>query len=323
MPQFQEHVLLSGFTNYRIGGPARFFFEARSAADVEWAVREAKKSGLPLFIFGGGTNLLVRDEGFPGLVLKPNIRFLETDGGILKAGAGSAIEDLLTFTVRRGLSGLEWAGGLPGTVGGAIRGNAGAFGGEIKDAVQSAESFDVDDMRPVRRRNTECDFSYRSSVFKKKGGKEIVLSATFSLKRGNPKEIAAKIEEKIHYRRERHPLEYPNIGSIFKNVPLAQMYTEGTQEYAEAVRTSTCNLRGAAIPIKTDPFPVAPTAYLISEAGLKGVRVGGAVISPKHPNFIVNVGGAKAADVLELIALIKRKVLDRFGIILEEEVEII
>jgi UDP-N-acetylmuramate dehydrogenase len=240
-------------------------------------------------------------------------------------GAGVPITELLHYSITKSLSGLEWAGGLPGTLGGAIYGNAGCFKGEIKDIVQEVVSLDTSGSRPklIKRKNQACGWSYRSSVFKKNKRKEIILEAVLLFRPGDKSVIRESIEEKISYRRERQPLEYPNIGSIFKNVPLTRIYAESTRNYAEALRNLTFSLRGSLAPVKVDPSPIVPTAHLIHAAGLKGVSFGGAMISPKHPNFIVNVLDAKAGDVKKLIELAKRSVSKRFGIELEEEVVIL
>lgn len=318
---FQSDVDLKTHSNYKIGGQARFFYVAKNVDQITGTLDRWRKEEIRMclshralprhshtFILGGGTNLLISDKGFDGLVLKPEINLLKVEGDMVKAGAGVPVSDLLQFTVSQSLSGLEWAGGLPGTVGGAIRGNAGAFGGETKDAIKEVVSLDISGKAPrvVKRNNAECKFDYRNSVFKINDGKEIVLEATFALKKGDKKAIRQAIEDKIKYRKERHPMEYPNIGSIFKNVDL---------------RTVPKKLQGQfASVVKPDPFPVVPTAYLISESGLKGVSWGGAMISPKHPNFIVNVLDAKAEDVKTLIKLVKAAVKEKYGIKLEEEV---
>ena len=327
---FRENISLAEHTSYKIGGPARYFFEARNLGELDGAVREARKKNLPIFILGGGTNLLISDEGFDGLALKPDFHFLEQDGNEVNVGAGVSISELLNYLITHSLSGLEWAGGLPGTVGGAVRGNAGAFGGETKDLIKSVRSFDTEKFEEVEREASACDFGYRSSVFsardacpsevgRRRGsafggknsrgdsGKEIIVSAKFALKKGNGEAVKKSVDEKINYRRERHPLEYPNIGSIFKNVNVEKI--------------SGAHLLGMKSVVKTDPMPVVPAAYLISQAGLKGVSFGGAMISPKHPNFIVNVLEAKASDVKTLIELVKNEVQGKFGIILEEEVQ--
>lgn len=324
----REHVPLKNYSNYKIGGPARFFAEPRNHKEIVAAVDEWRartRGNGKMVILGGGTNLLIDDKGFSGLVLKPNLMGLSARGEMVKVGAGVAMDDLLGFAITRNLSGFEWAGGLPGTVGGALRGNAGAFGGEMKDSVHEVVSLSLHGSKPkvIRRTRRACRFGYRMSVFKEGTGDEVILSATFRLKRGNRKAIRNAIEEKIRYRKERHPMEYPNIGSIFKNVPLSQI--KGTIVHLDA-HTVRVHKRGNprtfmfTAPVKQDPFSMIPTAYLISEAGLKGVSRGGATISPKHPNFIVNTGTATAKDVKKLIALVRMKVEKRFGVALEEEV---
>lgn len=323
MPQFKENVPLSKFSHYKIGGPARFFFEAKSEKDVRWAVGEAKARKLPIFILGSGTNLLIDDKGFDGLVLRPDIKEIKAHKQIVTVGAGTLMTDVLTFATERSLVGLEWAGGLPGTVGGAVRGNAGCFGGEMKDRIVSVRSFNIKTMKVVTRAGNECAFAYRHSIFKKKNAAEIILSVTLALTKGNKKEIAKVIKERIKYRKEHHPLEHPNIGSIFKNVPLDTVYKKGGVKYKKSLRETALVFRGSSFSVKTDPFPVISAAKLVSESGLRGVSVGGAMISPKHPNFIVNVLGAGSTDVRCLITLAKAEVHKKFGIHLEEEVQLL
>jgi UDP-N-acetylmuramate dehydrogenase len=247
MPQFKEDVPLSKFSHYKIGGPARFFFDAKSVSEVRWAVKEAKKRKLPVFVLGGGTNILISDDGFEGLVLRVAIRDIKVRGTTVTVGAGVPMADLLKFAVAHSLAGLEWAGGLPGTVGGAVRGNAGCFGGETKDGVVSVTSFDMKKMTLVTRTARACAFGYRQSLFKKKNGAEIILSATFALAKGNKKEIAKVIKERIAYRNEHHPMEHPNIGSIFKNVPLHAVRTRGACNIKKrfAMHHSPCAVRGS------------------------------------------------------------------------------
>jgi UDP-N-acetylmuramate dehydrogenase len=305
-PRYHANVPLAQFSSYRIGGPAREYCEAGSAEEVREAVAEAQRRGWRLFVLGGGTNLLIDDYGFDGLVLRPNLRLLEAEGTRVRVGAGILVAELLEFLEERHLSGLEWSGGLPGTVGGAVRGNAGAFGGEIKDVATEVVSLDVVTLKFVTRANAECRFDYRNSVFKQ-GTREIILTTTFDLREGDPAEIARIIEQRKEYRRQRQPLEYPNIGSIFKNVDLKRV--------PEPVRELCAHV------IKVDPFPVVPTAFLLSEAGLKGLRRGGAMISPKHPNFIVNMDHASSADVRALVNEAKRTIRERFGVELEEEIQ--
>ncbi len=318
---FQEKIPLSRYSNYKIGGPARYFFESDKADDLIAAVGKARRMKTSVFILGGGTNILFSDDGFPGLIIKPNNRFIKNDCDdfCLRIGAATPIEELLDYSIAKGLSGLEWAGGLPGNLGGAIYGNAGCFGGEIKDNVKEVISLDISGPKPkiVKRINSECGFGYRSSIFKKNKNQEIILEVALLFKKGDKKAIQSDVEEKVNYRKERQPLEYPNIGSIFKNVPLTRINADNTLRQGSGQARINANIKNA---IKTDPFPVIPTARLISEAGLKGISYGGAIISPKHPNFIVNALNASAQDVKKLIELAKNKVKEKFLIDLEEEI---
>jgi UDP-N-acetylmuramate dehydrogenase len=323
MPKFQENIPLSRFSNYKIGGPARFFFDAKSEADVRWAVKEAKAKKIPIFVLGGGTNLLIDDRGWNGLVLRVHVQGTKAKGTALAVGAGASMDDLLNVSVKKSLSGLEWAGGLPGTLGGAIRGNAGCFGGEMKDVLVSVRSFDTATMKIVTRPAAKCGFGYRESIFKKKNGREIILGATLRLIKGDKKKIAAAIREKIMHRETHHPLQHPNIGSIFKNVPLALMYKKESASYRRTLAAGTLAFRGSTFSIKNDPFPVIYATKLIAESGLRGVSFGGAMISPKHPNFIVNVLGANSGDVKRLMGLAKTEVKNKFGVVLDEEVQIV
>jgi len=238
--------------------------------------------------------------------LKPEIKKLQVSGFKCQVGSGVLVSDLLDFCIGKGLSGLEWAGGLPGTVGGAIRGNAGAFGGEMKNVIESVVSLDISqtNSKIIKRSGLESLFDYRSSIFKRTPGKEIIFEATLKLEKGNQNKIEEEMNKNINYRLVNHPLEYPSLGSTFKNVP------------RESIKTNIENM-----PIKKDPFEVVPAAYFIAEAGLRGVSSGGAMISPKHPNFIVNVLEATSEDVKNLIKLVKNEIKKKFGVELEEEIE--
>ncbi len=308
MIKLEENILLSKFSNYKIGGPARYFTEVENISELKEAVIWAKENHQPIFILGGGTNLLINDQGFNGLIIKINLFGIELEKDrLVKAGAGVSMSELINFSIKNSLSGLEWAGGLPGTLGGAVRGNAGAFAGEIKDIIRSVESFDTETLETIKRDNTECRFGYRMSIFKEKKGREIILGVVLDLKIGEREKIEQAVQEKIEYRKKYHPLEYPSIGSIFKNVDVKDI-PEGLIEKIKA-------------PVKSDPFPVVPVAYIISEAGLKDRREGDALVSPKHPNYIVNVGHATAKNVHDLIDIVKAEVKNKFNITIEEEVQ--
>lgn len=305
--QIKENISLKHFANYEIGGPARFFCEAKTTEDLLLGAQFAEEKKVPIFILGSGTNLLISDHGFNGLVIKISLNDIREEGGrMLRAGAGTLMSDVLLYAAKKGYGGLEWAGGLPGTLGGAVRGNAGAFGGEMKDVIFSVDFFNLDTLKIETKLAEECEFGYRSSIFKTRLPRAVILSAVMQFVSTEPVHLERVIREKMEYRKERHPLEYPNIGSIFKNIPVEKLNHGLRTEFAGV--------------IKQDPFPVIPIALLISEAGLKGVSAGGAMISPKHPNFIVNVCDATSEDVRSLIHLVKEEMRSKFNITPEEEI---
>ena len=304
LPGTRKNVSLAPHTTFKIGGPAKYFFIAKSTQDVVDALKVVKSCKIPFFVLAGGSNVLIADKGFDGLVIKIQNTKYQILNTKVHAEAGVSMETLVRETGKKGLTGLEWAGGLPGSTGGAVRGNAGAFGGEIKDTI--AQVFVLNTKGSVRTLSKkQCRFSYRDSVFKEKSW--IVLSATFALKKGDITKIQSIAKEHVAYRKDRHPLEYPNAGSMFKNCSLTQFSKKLQEQMAHIV--------------KVDPFPVVPTAYLISEAGLKGLRVGRAEVSRKHPNYVVNLGGAEAKDVLRLIEKVKKEIKKKFSVTLEQEVQ--
>ena len=316
---FQRNISLSKYSSYKIGGPAKYFFKAKNIEDIIKAIKKwrgfasyrNKASCTGLFILGGGTNILFDDDGFNGLVIKPDIKFIKRDGNTLMVGAGTPLTPLLNYSIIKNLSGFEWAAGIPGTVGGAVRCNAGAFGGEMKDVIVEVYILDISKSKPriKKRSRSACCFGYRSSIFKKQPfGKtgEIITYVVLKLKDGNRKSIKKIIKRNIDYRQKHHPLEYPSAGSIFENTDVKKLNKNLKKRFISV--------------IKSDPFPVIPAAYLISKAGLRGISYGGAMISLKHPNFIVNVSNATAHDVKNLIKLVKKEVYKEFKIKLKEEI---
>ena len=313
MPYIQKNIHLSDHSNYKIGGPASYFMEIKSSDDLKNGLSEfyktvSKSFDIPIFILGSGTNVLIHDEGFAGLVIKNSIREIRPLGkSRVYCGSGNLLEELVEFCTKNSLSGLEWAGGLPGTVGGAVRGNAGAFRGETKDNVVSVKSIDLKTFEIRERDNKDCKFGYRTSIFKSEEGRgELILGETFKFSKGERAKIARKVLEKREYRSQRHPLEYPNIGSTFKNIPYDLVPSEFKEEFREY--------------IKDDPFPIVPVAKLLALAGLKGIKSGNAQISEKHPNFIVNLGNASSEDVVKLINIAKKTIKEKYHIELEEEI---
>ena len=304
----KTNVSLKDYSNYKIGGPASYFLEVTSKNDLINGLEEWDKLNLnkKIFILGGGTNILIDDKGFDGLVIHNNIIGIERVGENIVAGSGVLISYINKFAIDNSLSGFEWSGGLPGTIGGAVRGNAGAFSGETKDAVTEVESISLDSEEKKKRDNKQCNFGYRNSIFKNEANMEMIFSVTLGLKTGDSAKIAKETKEKMDYRNQKHPMEYPNIGSTFKNINVEEVPPNLKEELMQYV--------------KNDPFPVIPVAKLLFLSGVKGKREGDAQISEKHPNFIVNRGAAKYEDVIKLIAFAKEAVKNKFNISLEEEI---
>jgi UDP-N-acetylmuramate dehydrogenase len=305
----EKNKIIAPLTNFKIGDEALYFITLENLEDIYDFLELKEKFNLPIFILGGGTNLLF--DKFNGFVIKTKFKNFEIlEPYVLKIGANFLVSEVLEKLCKMGFSGFEWAGGLPGEIGGAIRGNAGCFGGEIKDLVIEVEALNLKTGEIKIFKKEEIEFEYRNSFFKK--NKEwLILSGIFKFNQGDKEKIKKEIEEKINYRKEKHPLEYPNAGSIFKNINF------------EKAPEKLKNLALEKNKVKNDPFPVIPTAFVISELGLKGFKIGKAQISEKHANFIINLGGATFKDVYSLIDYIKKKVEDEFEVKLEEEIEIV
>jgi len=296
----KEDIPLAKFTSFNIGGRAKYFFEGNNKREIIKAVSLAKQEDLPFFILGGGSNLLVDDKGYQGLVIKIQNSGLkiqkENSNFKVAAGAGTSLSLLASNAAENGLSGLEWTVGIPGTLGGAIYGNAGAFGKSMKDIVKEVEVFDAKDLQVKIYSLEDCRFDYRESIFKKDKNL-IILSAVLELKKGEKKEIENKMKRYLSERKKKQPMGFACAGSVFKNPSFAQTSRR----------------------FMTDRELSA--GELIERCGLKGRSIGGAKISEKHANFIINLGKAKFSDVRRLIDLIKKRVRSKFGIELEEELQ--
>jgi len=287
MLNIKKNVPLAKYTTFKIGGPAKYFCIAKNKEDLIKAVKKAKELKLSFFILGNGSNVLALDRGFDGLVIKIENCKLKIENCNIYAEAGTKLKDLVKLSARKGLAGLEWLAGIPGTVGGAVYGNAQAFDNKMSDIVKTVEVFDVKNFKVKNFSKKQCHFSIKDSIFKKNKNL-IIISAVLKLKKGNKREIQKKIKEYLKTRKQKHPLNFPSAGSVFINK-------------------------------KGSP----PSAFLIESAGLKGAKLAKAMVSKKHAGFIVNLGGAKAKDVLGLIKIIKQKVKNKFGINLKEEIQII
>ncbi|GHU61108.1 UDP-N-acetylenolpyruvoylglucosamine reductase [Clostridia bacterium] len=274
-------------TTMRVGGPVDLFLEAKSMQGLIAAARVALRSGLPIFILGKGSNVIVRDGGFAGAVLSTSTALsgvcIDEEESTLCAGAGETLSVAARAAAKAGLSGLEEFSGIPGSVGGAVLMNAGAYDREISGVLKQVRVFDILDNNQITFTGEECRFGYRTSIFKTSEPRYLILDAEFSLAADEPKAIEARMADYTRRRGESQPLELPSAGSFFKRPP---------GDYA---------------------------ARLIDEAGLKGRSLGGARVSPKHAGFIVNTGEATAADVLGLALEVQACVRTSFGVELEIE----
>ncbi len=273
-------------TTFRIGGPAQVFVTPRSVEELGQVVLAVNNSKIPYFVVGHGSNLLVSDRGIQGVVIQLYNNFADftIDGGKVYAKAGVMLNRLGNAVRDAGLTGFEFAAGIPGTLGGAVMMNAGAYGGEMKDIVTAVQLMDSQG-NLFEKSGEEMEFSYRHSIIEEKG--YIVIGATLTLQEGDIGEITARMEELALARKTKQPLEYPSAGSTFKR---PEGYFAGK---------------------------------LIMDAGLRGYAVGGAQVSEKHCGFVINKGGATAADVQRLMEDVQHKVYDKFQVQLEPEVRFV
>jgi UDP-N-acetylmuramate dehydrogenase len=288
-------------TTLKVGGPARWFWQAPDVETLARVLDVCTQSAIPYLFIGHGSNLLMSDEGYDGLVIQNRCKGC-TVGDITEAESGVSFGSLFLQTARAGYAGLEWAIGIPGTVGGALVSNAGAYRGNIGPLVSSVRVFSNGQDQTVGPEWME--FSYRDSRLRR-GGLDgtVVLSCTLALtERSDPDTIVAQAKEYQAQRRAKQPYA-PSAGSFFKNVQ--------NRALAESLDTLPGGMKAAG---------VVPAGFLSEACGLKGLRVGGAEVSEKHANFLVNAGGATASDLRALASKVKSIVYERFGVTLEEEV---
>ena len=285
-----ENEPMSKHTSFRIGGPAAVYAVAEEPAELREVLEICTLAGAEHMLIGNGSNFLVADEGYPGIMIKlaggfDSIAQDSEDETVLTVGASRLLAGTSAYAAERGLAGLEFASGIPGSIGGAVFMNAGAYGGEMKDITESALVMRADGSETFRLDNTELGFGYRHSAVADNG--LVVISARLRLDRDEPAAIAERIRDLQARRNAKQPVNYPSAGSTFKR-------------------------------------PVGGyAAALIDEAGLKGYRVGGAAVSEKHAGFVINTGGATAADVLAVMRHVRKTVRERSGITLEPEVRLI
>jgi len=306
MLDIQQNKPLSDLTTFEIGGPAKYYVEVTNEEGIRDALGWAREHDESFFVMGGGSNLLIPDEGFDGLVIRIVSEQFGFTGDILEADAGCNLLHLIRAASEQGLGGWEKLGGIPGTIGGAVRGNAGAFGPEIKDFLVYAHAINTKTEDTHEFSNAECEFAYRQSYFKK-NPEWIITKVHIKLEKVNPEAGKAEIEATIKEREKRHIQDVRAAGSFFLN-PVAPVHVVSTFEQEKGVESRSGRV---------------PAGWLIEKAGLKGTRLGGAQSSEQHPNYLVNVENAKASEVRELADRIKRTVEEKFGVILEEEAVIL
>jgi len=285
MGRLRENVLLSEYSTFRIGGIARYLIEVDNAEDLKKVIQKALELNLQFIVIGGGSNILFSSKGYNGLVIvfKSNNTFSINDN-LIEVDASVSLNYLINKL--NNYTGLEWAVGIPGTVAGAINGNAGAFGGEMSELIKQVKVLEVKDNQIIEKdfSKEDCKFSYRNSIFKNNPNL-IIASAILELKKDSEENVKQKIKSNLSKRISKQPKGF-SIGSIFKN---GEDFSAGE---------------------------------LIEKAGLKGLQIGDAKISDEHANFIINLGKATSDDVLELIKIVKKEVKEKFSIDLEEEIKI-
>lgn len=304
MIQIQENIPMAPLTSFRLGGNARYYVEVKTLDELKEALQFAKEKNTDFYVLGGGSNVVVCDSGFLGVVIRMKINETCANDNVLEIGAGVPLIKAINVAAAEELSGMESLAGIPGTVGGAVRGNAGAFGSEIGPLVKSVKVLDVEKMSEVIFNRADCEFGYRTSAFKNNKNL-IIISVQFELSFGESEAIKQKIQQTIAMRTSKGLHGVMSAGSFFMNpvVENKQLLDEFEKE------------NGA--PSKNGKIPAG---WIIEQAGLKGKKIGGAQMSEIHANYLINTGDATADDVMMLQSYVKQQIRDQFGIQMQEEV---
>lgn len=304
--KIEQNKNLKEFSTYKIGGVAKYFCTARSEIDLQEACAWAEEKKKKFLVLGGGSNLLINDGEIDALVIKMENTEIKAQSERIVAQAGALLSSLVLSATSNTLTGMEWAAGVPGTVGGAVRGNAGCFGSDIKAVIETVKIFDTKKKKIIIFSNKDCDFTYRSSVIKK-NPELLIIEAIFKLQRGRLDEIKEKVDFILDRRNGAYP-RLPSAGSVFKSLYLDEIKPQNQilhKKYEESDIARNGKI-GAW--------------RLIKELGLQGHIIGGAKVSLEHANFIVNTGKASSQDVIDLINYVKNNVKLKLGIDLEEEI---
>jgi UDP-N-acetylmuramate dehydrogenase len=305
MLNIQENVPLAPMTSFRIGGPAKFYVEVKSVEELKESLSYAKEKNLDYYVLAGGTNLLISDSGFVGLIIRIKFNEIKVNAdGLVEASAGTPLIKVVNFSAENGFTGIESLAGVPGTFGGAVRGNAGAFGTEIGSHIFEVTALNVETLEIEKFKQASSDFSYRLSIFKK-DKKLIVVSATLSLENAEVAQCKAKVMEIVMGRTKKGLQGAKSAGSYFMNPKIEdeKILKDFEQEKGVPARNG-----------------VVPAGWIIERAGLKGKTMGGAQVSENHTNYLINTGAGTAENVIMLVSYIKQQVRDQFGVQLVEEV---
>ena len=300
--QIFENALLSNYTRFAIGGPAAVFFDTDDEAAFVQALKTVAEVSVPYLVIGGGTNLVVSDEGFQGVVLHYTGSAIHQDRSLLRIGAGAVLQDVVDQSIALGLKGLETMTGIPGYLGGAVYGNAGAYGHSIQELVRAIRVYDGS--KVVVMPNDECQFRYRTSIFKERTS-WIILSADLAFSEHASSELFAIAHDIRTIRDAKYPPSMKCAGSIFKNLLVADLPANVTTE----------------IPPELIREGKVPSAWFLEQTGVKGMRRGDIQVADSHANLIYNDGAGTARDLVAVIGEGKARVRDRFGFDLEEEVQ--
>jgi len=305
MHEVRENVPLSELTTFKIGGSARYFVDVRSEQELLESFEWASSHKVRHMIFAGGSNVLMPDAGIDALMVRIKGDLWGVSGEMVDTWAGTNLLLLIESMGKNGLGGWEKLAGIPGTIGGAVRGNAGAFGSELKDFVHIVRALNIKTKEIREFTNAECDFSYRHSYFKVTP-EWVITRAIFKLHALDSVDSARLVQETIAEREKRHLQNVRAAGSYFMN-PVAPEAVQKLFEEEKGMKARNGRV---------------PAGWLIEKAGMKGARVGGAIASIQHPNYLVNENDASSKDVLELALKVKKAVLDKFGVELQEEAEV-
>ncbi|MEK7473188.1 MAG: UDP-N-acetylmuramate dehydrogenase [Patescibacteria group bacterium] len=308
IPSATENEPMAKHTSFRVGGAACLYFVAPSSDAMLQAVQAAMNLHIPWLVYGGGSNMLVADEGYEGVVIQAANRGISVDGETVHAEAGAITALVARQSVDAGLTGFEWAIGVPGTIGGAVYGNSGCYGGEMRDVVRTVDVFRLRDGQRVRLTNDECRFGYRTSLFKHEP--HLIFGCAIELARTSDIEASKRrVQEIMAMRKEKQPLEASSAGCVFKNFE----FTDGKE--LEILK------RELDVPQSMIDKKQISVGWIVEQAGLMGKSVGDVEVSKKHGNFFINKGKARAQDIVALISLVKMKIHDDLGIELQEEVQ--